>query len=138
MKWIAENLAQLDAIVDAFIKNMGENRVFAFEAEMGTGKTTFITRLINKLGCDEHISSPTYGYVKEYETDKAEIILHFDVYRLNSEDEAYDLGLEDQIYSGNICFIEWAKNIENLLPENTVWVKMNTNSAQHRIIEAEL
>lgn len=138
MKWIAEDVHQLKIISKSFVDQIKDRKVFAFDAEMGVGKTTFITQLIESLGCNERVSSPTYGYVKEYEAENGEIILHFDVYRLNSEEEAYDLGLEDQIHSGNICFIEWAQNIENLLPENTVWVKMNTDSDLNRIIEAEL
>jgi tRNA threonylcarbamoyladenosine biosynthesis protein TsaE len=84
---------------------------------MGAGKTTLIKRLCKTLGVEEVTSSPTFSLVNEYQTIDNQTVYHFDFYRLNSEIEALDMGVDDYLYSGNWCFIEWAEKIENLIPE---------------------
>ena len=97
------------------------NKVILFNGEMGVGKTTFIKALCKELGVHEATSSPTFSLVNEYETDKGELIYHFDVYRLKSENEAYDMGMDEYLYSGAWNFIEWAEKIPSLIPdEHTV------------------
>lgn len=97
------------------------NKVILFNGEMGVGKTTFIKALCKELGVHELTSSPTFSLVNEYETDKGELIYHFDVYRLKSENEAYDVGMDEYLYSGAWNFIEWAEKIPSLIPdEHTV------------------
>ena len=97
------------------------NKVILFNGEMGVGKTTFIKVLCKELGVHEATSSPTFSLVNEYETDKGELIYHFDVYRLKSENEAYDMGMDEYLYSGAWNFIEWAEKIPSLIPdEHTV------------------
>lgn len=106
------------------IKNVAEliiasrpNKVLLFNGEMGAGKTTFIKQLCTTLGVTEATSSPTFSLVNEYETTDNQIIYHFDFYRLKKETEALDMGVDDYLYSGNWCFIEWAENIASLIPE---------------------
>ena len=82
------------------------------------GKTTFIKALCRELGIHNVTSSPTFSLVNEYESENGEIVYHFDVYRLKTETEALDMGIEEYLYSGNYCFIEWAEKILNLIPEN--------------------
>ena len=97
------------------------NKVILFNGEMGVGKTTFIKTLCKELGVHEATSSPTFSLVNEYQTDKGELIYHFDVYRLKSENEAYDMGMDEYLYSGAWNFIEWAEKIPSLIPdEHTV------------------
>ena len=97
------------------------NKVILFNGEMGVGKTTFIKALCKELGVHEATSSPTFSLVNEYETDKGELIYHFDVYRLKSENEAYDMGMDEYLYSGAWNFIEWSVKIPSLIPdEHTV------------------
>ena len=97
------------------------NKVVLFNGEMGVGKTTFIKALCKTLGVHEATSSPTFSLVNQYETDKGELIYHFDVYRLKSENEAYDMGMDEYLYSGAWNFIEWAEKIPSLIPdEHTV------------------
>lgn len=97
------------------------NKVVLFNGEMGVGKTTFIKALCKELGVHEATSSPTFSLVNEYETDKGELIYHFDVYRLKSENEAYDMGMDEYLYSGAWNFIEWSEKIPSLIPdEHTV------------------
>jgi tRNA threonylcarbamoyladenosine biosynthesis protein TsaE len=107
-----------------FIEEIGKNKVFAFNGKMGAGKTTFIKAICEVLGVTEIINSPTFSIVNEYETENGEIIYHFDCYRINNIQEALDLGAEEYLYSGNLCFIEWAENIASLLPESLVNVEI--------------
>ncbi len=118
-------IKSLDTIADAaseFIKQMGDNTVFAFHGEMGAGKTTFIKAICEKLGVDDVINSPTFAIINEYRSDSGELIYHFDFYRINKEEEAFDFGYEDYFFSGSLCFIEWPERIESLLPHDTVHV----------------
>lgn len=93
------------------------NKVVLFNGEMGAGKTTFIKQLCKTLGVTEATSSPSFSLVNEYETTDNQIVYHFDFYRLKNEIEALDMGVDDYLYSGNWCFIEWAENIATLIPE---------------------
>jgi tRNA threonylcarbamoyladenosine biosynthesis protein TsaE len=93
------------------------NKVILFHGEMGAGKTTFIKQLAKELGVTEATSSPTFSLVNEYQTTDNQAVYHFDFYRLKTETEALDMGVEEYLYSGNWCFIEWAEQIPNLIPE---------------------
>jgi len=109
----------LDEINAAAEKVIAQNpeKVILFNGEMGAGKTTFIKVLAKKLGVNDVTGSPTFSLVNEYQTFDNQIVYHFDVYRIKSEEEAYDMGMDEYLYSGNWCFIEWAEKIPNLIPE---------------------
>ncbi|MDD3005244.1 tRNA (adenosine(37)-N6)-threonylcarbamoyltransferase complex ATPase subunit type 1 TsaE [Flavobacterium sp.] len=92
-------------------------KVILFNGMMGVGKTTFIKALCKALGVEDATSSPTFSLVNEYETSKGETIYHFDVYRLKNEEEAYDMGMDEYLYSGAWNFIEWPEKIPSLIPE---------------------
>lgn len=92
------------------------HKVILFHGDMGAGKTTMIKALSKALGVSNATSSPTFSLVNEYETDGGETVYHFDVYRLNNESEAYDMGVDEYLYSGEWCFIEWAEKIPSLIP----------------------
>jgi len=100
------------------------NKVILVNGKMGAGKTTFIKQLAKELGVTSTTSSPTFSIVNEYQ-GKDSIVYHFDVYRLKNETEALDMGIEEYLYSGNWCFIEWAKKIKTLIPK------------QHSVIDIE-
>ena len=121
----------LDEINIAVAELLAQNpqKVILFNGEMGAGKTTFIKELCSALGVDDPMSSPTFSLVNEYETKNGEIVYHFDVYRLKNESEALDMGIEDYLYSGNWCFIEWAEKIPNLIPEahSSITIKVLSN-----------
>jgi tRNA threonylcarbamoyladenosine biosynthesis protein TsaE len=92
-------------------------KIILFNGEMGVGKTTLIKQLCKSLGVEDATSSPTFSLVNEYYTSDNKIVYHFDFYRLNKETEALDMGVDDYLYSGNWCFIEWSEKIINLIPE---------------------
>ena len=113
----------------------GAARVFAFDGKMGAGKTTFIKCLCEAMGTEDVVNSPTFAIVNVYEVEAKRLlgekakgerleVYHFDCYRIKDLREAMDMGTEEYLYSGNYCFIEWAEMIEPLLPEDTVWVKI--------------
>ena len=116
----------LDNIHEAakqFIAAMEDNTVFAFYGKMGAGKTTFIKAICEELGVTDVINSPTFAIVNEYRSDETgELIYHFDFYRIKKLDEVYDMGYEDYLYSGALCFIEWPELVEEILPGDAVKV----------------
>jgi tRNA threonylcarbamoyladenosine biosynthesis protein TsaE len=100
-------------------KILSENphKVILFHGAMGVGKTTLIKALAKELGVQDATSSPTFSLVNEYYTPTNGLVYHFDVYRIKSEEEALDMGIDEYLYSGNWCFIEWPEKIPNLIPE---------------------
>jgi tRNA threonylcarbamoyladenosine biosynthesis protein TsaE len=114
---ITFSLDQLEEVAQQILEQ-NPDKVILFNGEMGAGKTTLIKQLCKTLGVEEATSSPTFSLVNEYQTTKNQIVYHFDFYRLNRESEALDMGVEDYLYSGNWCFIEWSEKIENLIPEH--------------------
>jgi len=104
------NVAQL-------ILAQNPNKVLLFNGNMGVGKTTLIKSLSANLGVIGNTSSPTFSLVNEYQTNDNQIVYHFDCYRLKNEVEALDMGIDDYLFSGNWCFIEWPEKIESLIPE---------------------
>ena len=113
---ITFSLEQIDEVASQLLA-ANPNKVILFHGEMGVGKTTLIKALAKTLGVKDATSSPTFSLVNEYQTSENKLLYHFDVYRLKNENEAYDMGIEDYLYSGNWCFIEWAEKIPNLIPE---------------------
>jgi tRNA threonylcarbamoyladenosine biosynthesis protein TsaE len=119
-----------------FISQMGDNTVFAFNGPMGAGKTTFIKAICEELGVTETINSPTFAIINEYRSDKtAELIYHFDFYRINTVLEAGNIGVEDYFDSGALCFIEWPEKIKTLLPDDTIFVNIEEQEDGSRQIK---
>ncbi len=110
------SLDELNEIAQKIIAYTPE-KVIVFNGEMGVGKTTLIKELCKVLGVNGTTSSPTFSLVNEYQLTNNQYIYHFDVYRLKLESEALDMGIDEYLYSGNWCFIEWAEKIPNLIPK---------------------
>lgn len=117
-------LTNIECIAQQFVEEQNDGRVFAFYGQMGAGKTTFIAAVCKALGIEEPVNSPTFAIVNEYVANNGETVYHFDCYRLNTLRDALNIGIEEYFASGNICFIEWAENIEELLPADTVRVNI--------------
>nr|MBD5376796.1 tRNA (adenosine(37)-N6)-threonylcarbamoyltransferase complex ATPase subunit type 1 TsaE [Bacteroides sp.] len=124
------HIPSLEAIDDAarqFVELMADETVYAFYGEMGAGKTTFINAICRALGVnDDPTASPTFAIVNEYRSDTtAELIYHFDLYRLDNYEQALEIGADDYFFSGALCLLEWPEKIEEILPADTVSVKIN-------------
>ena len=117
-----------------FISQIGEQTVFAVNGKMGAGKTTFIKAICEVMGVKEIVNSPTFSIVNEYEAEGGKIIYHFDCYRINKIEEALEIGIEEYLYSGNLCFIEWSENIASLLPDSYTIVEIIENEKGQREI----
>ena len=131
------DLSVLHDSAKLLLNNFPEDRIFAFYGAMGAGKTTFIKALCQELGSDDYVTSPSFSLINEYSTDNGSIIYHFDFYRIKKLEEAFDLGYEDYIYSGNYCFIEWPEMIESLLPAGIVEVRIKEVNNGERLMEAK-
>ena len=122
---IINSIEEIHDIAKKFLEEIGDKKIFALNGEMGAGKTTFIKAICEVMGVKETINSPTFSIVNEYEAADGSIIYHFDCYRINKIQEALDLGAEEYLYSGNLCFIEWSENIAPLLPDTLVNVDIH-------------
>lgn len=131
-----ESLDELSSVARKFLNAHPTDRVFAFYGGMGAGKTTFIKALCEEMQVLDYVTSPTFAIINEYNTAKKQTIFHFDFYRIKNQEEAFDFGYEDYLYSGNHCFIEWPEMIEELLPAHTVKVYIEETNEGQRMIES--
>ena len=115
----------LDKIGEAakkFLALAAENKVVALHGDMGAGKTTFVHSVCEVLGVTDTIGSPTFSIINQYQSEDAEVIYHIDLYRLKDEEEAIQAGVEDCLYSGNRCFVEWPEKAPGIFPETTLHI----------------
>lgn len=121
------------------LKETEPHRVFAFDGQMGAGKTTFIKKLCEEMGTTDIVNSPTFAIVNVYDVEQPYQgeVYHFDCYRLKDIREAMDFGAEEYLYSGNYCFIEWPEMIDALLPEDTVRVSIEPLPDGNRLLKVE-
>ena len=130
------NIEALPQAAHDFIAAMDDRTVFAFRGEMGAGKTTFIKAVCLALGVEDEVNSPTFAIVNEYRSETtAELIYHFDCYRIKTLEEAMDFGFEDYMESSALCFIEWPENVEDLLPGDVVNVYITVNEDGSRTLQ---
>jgi tRNA threonylcarbamoyladenosine biosynthesis protein TsaE len=132
---IAQNENDLPFIAKLLLEHLGTRKVVAFYGEMGAGKTTFISALLRAMGITEIDGSPTYGFVQTYESPMYGTVHHFDMYRINNVEEAFDIGFEEYIYSDAYSFIEWPSNVAELLPDDIVEVSISLNSEGDRVFQ---
>ena len=129
-----KSIEEIAVAVKEFEAAMGERKVFAFYGKMGAGKTTFIKAVCEELGVEDVINSPTFAIVNEYVDGQGEPVYHFDFYRIKNLQEVMDLGYEDYVYSGHVCFMEWPELIENLLPDDAVKVTIEEEIDGGRVL----
>lgn len=131
-------LEKLEQHAAEFIKHAGEKRLFAFHGEMGAGKTSFIAAVCRQLKVQDVVNSPTYAIINEYRTDKNIPVYHMDLYRLNDEAEAINAGLEDYLYSGNYCFVEWPEKAPGIFPPHTLHCYLESRGDNSRKLQINL
>jgi tRNA threonylcarbamoyladenosine biosynthesis protein TsaE len=135
---VINNLSEIDQAAEQFLREVGQGRIIAFYAPMGAGKTTFTTAICRVLGVNgDAVSSPTFAIVNEYRTAAGESIYHFDFYRITKPSEALDIGFYDYIDSGCTCILEWPENIEEIIPEEALRVKIEVKPDESRVISWE-
>ena len=127
---------ELPDVARAVIRSLGRRTVVAFRGGMGAGKTTLIREIVAALGSADTVTSPTFAIVNQYKAGK-ERIHHFDFYRIDDQREADDFGYEEYFYSGDLCLVEWPEKIEQLLPENTMNVRITADSDTARTFEID-
>jgi tRNA threonylcarbamoyladenosine biosynthesis protein TsaE len=130
-----KELSELASVAGEIIDFADVLKVWIFEGEMGAGKTTLIKEICRLLKVKNNVTSPTFSIVNEYLTEKGETVYHFDFYRIKSESEAMDIGVEEYLYSGRLCFIEWPSLIPNLLPPQYLKINIQSAPMENRIIQ---
>jgi tRNA threonylcarbamoyladenosine biosynthesis protein TsaE len=133
-----KSLAHLTQAARSFISKTAGNKKFAFYGPMGSGKTTFIKSVCKELGAVDIVTSPTFALINEYHTDDGTMFYHFDLYRINSAEELFDIGYEEYFYSDGFLFIEWPEKAEALLPDDIIRVEIEAKGEQERLVRIGL
>jgi tRNA threonylcarbamoyladenosine biosynthesis protein TsaE len=130
---ITYSLLEIAEVARQFVNQLKEAKVFAVKGAMGAGKTTFIHAVCDALEVSSVVGSPTYAIINEYAYPEGKIF-HIDLYRLKDEEEALQAGVEDCLYSGNLCFVEWPERAPGLFPEQTKQIMIEAVSEQTRLL----
>jgi tRNA threonylcarbamoyladenosine biosynthesis protein TsaE len=131
-------LNDIDKTAANLLEAIDINNVFAFHGEMGAGKTTFIHALCEAMGVRETISSPTFSIINQYSTTAGKTVYHMDLYRLKDEAEAVNAGVEDCLYSGNTCLVEWPEKANRIFPDDTIHVTITMLDTNTRKLSINL
>ena len=129
---VVESLSELKDVAKAIMESLEGRNVVAFCGQMGAGKTTLISAIMEHLGSTDNVTSPTFALVNQYITANDERVYHFDFYRINRIEEVFDMGYEEYFYSEDLCLIEWPELIEELLPEEAMVVRIEVLSPTSR------
>ncbi len=129
-------LEQIPSIAADFIQRFAHRKIFAFYGDMGAGKTTFIHALCDALKVTSTVGSPTFSIINEY-SYAGGVVYHIDLYRLQHEEEAVRAGVEDCLYSGHLCFVEWPNRAAGLFPDDTVHVYLEAATGETRLMRVE-
>ena len=133
---ITFSLEEIDNVAKQLLAS-GLKKIVVFHAPMGAGKTTLIKAIARQMGVTDITSSPTFSLVNEYETADGNPLYHFDLYRINKEEEAYDMGIDEYFYSGNMCLIEWPEKTPNLIPldHSSITIKELPDGRRHVVLK---
>lgn len=137
MTFRVHGLEDLPKVARALVEQVPLNRVIALYGKMGAGKTTLIRAVCEALKVKETVTSPTFALVNEYTYASDRKIYHFDFYRINRIEEAFDLGYDEYFYSGELCLVEWPEKIEPLLPQEVVKLVIEVVSETEREIHIQ-
>ena len=121
----------------AILESLDGRSVVAFRGEMGAGKTTLIRAICDALGVTDTVTSPTFSIVNEYRGEGIPPVYHFDFYRIDRIEEAFDFGYEEYFYGGDLCLVEWPEKIESLLPDDAMTVRIEVTGEDSRTIEID-
>lgn len=133
-----ENIESLPTVAGEFLRSAGNNKQFAVFGTMGVGKTTFIKEVCRQLNVQEVVTSPTFALVNEYSLPDGNKVYHFDFYRIKREEELYDMGYEDYVYSDAYCFIEWPEKALDLIPPHFKNIRFEETKSGKRTMEVDL
>jgi tRNA threonylcarbamoyladenosine biosynthesis protein TsaE len=128
------SVADLPEAATWLLARKGDLRIILFKGGMGAGKTTFIKEICKALGVQDHVSSPTFALVNEYEDGQGRPVFHFDFYRIDDQKEALGIGVLEYFESGHLCLIEWPSKIQDLLPDAFLLVEIEERSEGARTI----
>ncbi|MEO6252771.1 MAG: tRNA (adenosine(37)-N6)-threonylcarbamoyltransferase complex ATPase subunit type 1 TsaE [Ferruginibacter sp.] len=131
-------LEEITATAKTVLADMANYKVFAFHGEMGAGKTTFIHALCEVMGVQDVVTSPTFSIINQYKTSKNQTVYHMDLYRIKDEHEAINAGIEDCLYSGDICLVEWPEKAEGIFPDNTLHITISSVDDNTRKLQFNL
>ncbi len=134
MELIIKDKKHLHSGAKKLIEIFGKNRIIAFYGSMGAGKTTIIKAVCEELGASDIISSPTFTLVNEYRTIAGDSIYHIDFYRIKKQEEVFDFGIEEYLTGDNYCFMEWPEMVEEILPEDTLRVRITVDDDEKRVL----
>ena len=134
MEIFIKDKRHLSVAARQLLKNSGDKKIFAFYGAMGAGKTTIIKAICEFLGAIDIVSSPTFTLVNEYKISAGEVLYHLDFYRIKKQEEVFDFGIEDYLAGDNYCFMEWPELVEELLPPETVRVRISVDKYEQRLL----
>ena len=132
--YTVNSIDSLKDIVIDLLELLNDHQIVALEGQMGAGKTTFVQQVLKAMGIEELDGSPTYSLINQYESPFYGKVYHLDLYRLNSLEEIFDIGIEELLYQKCICLIEWPEKMIELLPDNTIWVYLRVEEDFSRTI----
>lgn len=116
------SLDNINTVAKEFAAHIDNNKVIALHGQMGAGKTTFVHALCEAMGVTDAVGSPTFSIINQYKTSAGKTIYHIDLYRLKDEEEAIQAGVEDCLFSGHYCFVEWPEKSPGIFPDNTLHI----------------
>ena len=132
------SLNEIESTAKELLNQTGSYKVFAFHGEMGAGKTTFINALCRAMKVEDIVSSPTFSIINQYYTTDGKTVYHMDLYRIKDENEAINAGVEDCLYSGNICLVEWPDKAPGILPDDTLHIYITSIADNTRKLKINL
>jgi len=131
-------LDEIDAAAARLLAVAGEHKVIAFHGEMGAGKTTLIHAICQQLKISDVVGSPTFSIINEYRSGSGEVIYHLDLYRLKDESEAIAAGVEDCLFSENLCLVEWPEKSPGIFPDDTVHCYLKSTGHNMRKLQINM